>query len=460
MPLLEIKNLSIDLGEFKPVHGVDMCIDSGQFVSLLGPSGCGKTSLALSILQLQEHANLSGYILYQNQNLLELSETQMNTIRGADIAMIFQEPMTSLNPEQNVVLQIKESLILHNPKSTKKKILELLSMVELPKRVIKSYPHELSGGQRQRVMIAMALAGNPKLLIADEPTTALDSVTQIQILQLLLRLKKELNLAILFITHDVEIIKDITDAFYVMGSGKIIGHEAPKLPHLDKPIPLDKTNAHKILQVKDLTVKYNNFVAVQDFSFSLQQGETLGLVGQSGCGKSSVGLALTRLIEAKGEVLLNDVDFLKLKGKALFDARPKLQMVFQDPFSSLNPRMMVEDIISEGLKIHKIKNIPDRVQQIMKAVHLPIEIKNHYPHELSGGQRVRVALARALVLEPEVLILDEITTSLDIHTQRIIIELLKELQNQLHTSYIFISHDMRILASIAHRVIEMSPRAE
>ena len=219
MPLLEIKNLSIDLGEFKPVHGVDMCIDSGQFVSLLGPSGCGKTSLALSILQLQEHANLSGYILYQNQNLLELSETQMNTIRGADIAMIFQEPMTSLNPVQTVGQQIKESLILHNPKSTKKKILELLSMVELPKRVIKSYPHELSGGMKQRAAIAKALALKPKVVLMDEPFAALDAITRNRLQKELLNIYLAERMTVIFVTHNIQEAITLSTRLILMGRG-------------------------------------------------------------------------------------------------------------------------------------------------------------------------------------------------------------------------------------------------
>jgi len=454
MALLEIQNLSINFGAFQAVKDACLSVDKGQFVALLGPSGCGKTSLALSILQLQRGVDIWGKIIYKGANLLTLPQSILNTVRGADIAMIFQEPMTSLNPVQRVGKQIMESLMLHAEKPTKKRVLELMSMVDLPKRLIDSYPHQLSGGQRQRIMIAMALAGNPKVLIADEPTTALDMVTQQQILDLLKNLQRQLGLAILFITHDVEIVQNLADKFYVMENGQIISEQVPVIPRLSSPIPLEPC-AKRVLEVKHLTIKYGQLTVVKDFELSLHEGETVGLVGQSGCGKSSVGFAVTRLIDASGQVWLDGVDFFKLKGSALKKNRSKIQMVFQDPFGSLNARMTIKDIISEGLKIHHQKNIDQRVLQMIQQVQLSEDILNRYPHELSGGQRVRVALARALVMNPKVLVLDEITTALDIQTQRVVVELLKNVQRTTKIAYLFISHDRRILQSIAHRTIEM-----
>ena len=303
-------------------------------------------------------------------------------------------------------------------------------------------------------MIAMALAGRPKLLIADEPTTALDIQTQDQILTLLKRLQRDLNLAILFISHDIEVVKSIANRVYVMHHGAIVSTKAPTPLDLGHPNPII-TDPRPVLRVENLNIRYGDLQVVNDFCCTLNAGETLGLIGPSGSGKSSIGLALTRLIDATGKVLLNGKDFLTLTGNDLKQARGQLQMVFQDPFSSLNPRWNIHDIIVEGARIHHLDNIPERLNEILNQVHLSNDILSRYPHELSGGQRVRVALARALILKPQILILDEITTALDIHTQAQIITLLRQLQSQYHLAYLFITHDQRALNALAHKTIAL-----
>lgn len=454
--LLNIQNLTVRLKNITPVKQACLAVEEGSCVALIGPSGCGKTTLARSILNLQEEAQREGKILFMGKDLLTLNEEQMNEVRGGRIAMIFQEPMTALNPLHPVGKQVMESLILHENTPTKQHVLELLEHVHLknPRRVFKSYSHELSGGERQRVVIAMALAGNPKLLIADEPTTALDSETQRQILALLKQLQKELHLSILFISHDLEVVEQIADEIYVMDSGHVSKEKLLVQPSFDK------TNIEPgkdvVLDIKHLNVSYGKNHVVKDFDLELHESETVGLMGPSGSGKSSVGFALVRLIEASGTVLLDGKDFFKLTGNALKQARADIQMVFQDPFSSLNPRWMVRDIILEGARIHGLDNLENRLQETLSAVHLHSDILLRYPHELSGGQRVRVALARALTLMPKVLILDEITTQLDVHTQAQILNLLKELQLRKKLSYLFISHDERALKVLAHRIISFS----
>ncbi len=456
MSLLTIDTLSVRLKNITPVQKASLNINAGECVALIGPSGCGKTTLARAILRLQDEALLSGQILFNNKNLVSLSEAEMQKIRGGKIAMIFQEPMTALNPLHPIGKQVLESLVLHQNTPTQKHVMQLLYRVQLknPRRIMASYPHQLSGGERQRVLIAMALAGNPKLLIADEPTTALDSETGAQILTLLKKLQTELNLAILFITHDLSVVADIANRIYTMESGKVFSDKLPTLPDTGVPTPLS-ANAPTILSIQNLCVSYGKNEVVKDFNLDLKKGETVALVGKSGCGKSSIGQALVRLTDARGEVFLNGVDFLALSGAALKNARGQIQMVFQDPFSSLNPRWMIKDIILEGGKIHKLPDLQQNLITTLDAVHLPKEILSRYPHQLSGGQRVRVALARALILKPQVLILDEITTALDIKTAAEILLLLKELQANEGLSYLFISHDKNALHSLAHRVITL-----
>ncbi len=456
MSLLDIQNFSVSFASFCPVKSVNLTIGEGECVALVGPSGCGKTSLAQAILQLQSGASYQGEILFYGVNILGLSAQDMCQLRGGKIAMIFQEPMTSLNPLHTVEKQIFETLMLHKEKPNKQDIDALLRQVELNdvERIKVSYPHQLSGGQRQRVMIAMALAGDPKLLIADEPTTALDSDTQNQILVLLQKLKTELNLSILFITHDIAIVSQMADRVYAMEDGCIVGDKAPNPIDFGKCALFDE-NTETVLSVQDLSVSYGKLQVVSNFSFDLKRGETLGLIGPSGSGKSTVGLAIARLIDATGKVLLNGQDFFTLKGRDLKQARAHLQMVFQDPFSSLNPRWLVRDIIMEGGRIHHISNLSELLMETLSKVHLSEDILNRYPNELSGGQRVRVALARALILKPQVLILDEITSALDIKIQKQLIDLLRELQQKYGLSYLFITHDQRVLSALAHRVIKL-----
>ncbi|MBQ3695400.1 MAG: ABC transporter ATP-binding protein [Alphaproteobacteria bacterium] len=457
--LLDIRNLTVSLKNAQLVKKASLSVAEGECVALIGPSGCGKTTLTRSILRLQKQMQISGEILFDGKNLLALDEKEMVKIRGGKIAMIFQEPMSALNPLHKVGKQIMESLILHTDKATKQQVLNLLTEVDFknPKRIFNSYPHELSGGERQRVVIAMALAGNPKLLIADEPTTALDSVTQDQILSLLMRLQKELNLAILFITHDLRVVDRMADRIYYMENGVVSSSETRLQIDFDGPI--DTVQDNVVLDVGNLNISYGKNHVVHDFGLKLHQGETVGLMGPSGCGKSSIGMALVRLIDAKGTVMLEGQDFFKLKGKSLKKARSNIQMVFQDPFSSLNPRWMIKDIILEGARIHHLTGLAELLAAVLRDVHLNVDILDRYPHELSGGQRVRVALARALILKPSVLILDEITTQLDVHTQAQILDLLKELQKKEGVSYLFISHDKRSIDAISHRVVSCSGKS-
>ena len=457
MNLLEIQNLNVHLAGINPVRGVSLAVREGEFVGLVGSSGSGKSTLAMSILKLQAGARISGRILFRRQDLNQLSETELNTFRGNRIAMIFQEPMLSLNPLHTAGKQIMEVLKIHTNEASKEHVLSLLKLVELNdiERIYNAYPHELSGGQRQRIMIAMALAGKPDLLIADEPTTALDVTVQAQILTLLKNLQQKLNLSILFITHDLDIIRRLATRVYVMKYGRIIATHLPERQTEQKKRHKEKSDKNPILSVCHLSVFYDKTNAVDDVSFNLYPARTLGLVGESGSGKSTIARALVRLIPSSGKVILDGDDFLSLSSKSLLQARSKIQMVFQDASSSLNPRMCIGDLIAEGWKLHNQGNAASAVEKVLKAVGLRPDMVSRYPHELSGGQKTRVALARVLILKPRILILDEVTSSLDIETQDQLMTLLIDLQKSYNLSYLFISHDMKAVRRMSDEVAIM-----
>ena len=455
MNLLEIQDLTVRLKGVVPVRNVSVAVKEGEFIGLVGSSGSGKSTLAMAILRLQAEARMTGRILFDKRDLMKMSETKLNTVRGSQISMIFQEPMLSLNPLHTAGRQIMEVLKYHAEEATEEKVLDLLHLVEIQdvERVYHAYPHELSGGQRQRVMIAMALAGNPRLLIADEPTTALDVTVQAQVLTLLKTLQKKLNLSILFITHDLDIVRRLADRVYVMKFGRIV---ATRLPQKEKELkcrhkaPSDRTPA---LSVQNLSVSYGKLKAVDDVSFNLYPARTLGLVGESGSGKSTIAKALVRLIPGEGKAILNGRDFFTLRGKELLKARARIQMVFQDAASSLNPRIQIGSLIAEGWRLHHKGDYTEAVEKALKSVGLNPNLATRYPHELSGGQRTRVALARILILKPSVLILDEVTSSLDVDTQEQLMALLIDLQKKYNLSYLFISHDMKAVRRMSDDVM-------
>jgi len=454
--VLVIKNLAISFGEKIALENFSLKLEAKKITALVGESGCGKSSVALAILGLLRGAKISGEILRASQpmrpvNLLNLSQKELYKIRGKEIGFIFQDPQTSLNPLHKIGAQISEAITIHNPKISKKdlkqRIFELLEMVDLKGFAarLNDYPHQFSGGQKQRIMIAIALANNPKILIADEPTTALDSKTQDEILNLLLRLKNELGVAVLLITHNLEVVRKIADEVVEIKSKR-------EKKSLENPLILRKIlseNLENLLQVLSLSISYGQKNILENLSFSLKLGENLGIVGASGSGKSTLALALIHLMKSKGEIRFfgnknwqNDEKFL----------RRNVQIVFQDPFSSLNPKMTVEQIVGEGLKIH---GISASVDEILQKLHLDLSLKKHYPHQLSGGQRQRVAIARALILKPKILILDEPTSALDFSTQNEIINLLLEIQQSGEISYILISHDLEVVQRLSHKTINL-----
>ena len=496
-PLLSVRDLSVAFrqqGKLSvAVDRVSFEIKRGECVALVGESGSGKSVSALSILKLLPYpaaSHPSGSIRFKGQELLSLSENQIRGVRGNDISIIFQEPMTSLNPLHTVEAQIMEIMQLHNNAGSsmaRARTLELLRQVGIPEPEtrLRSYPHQLSGGQRQRVMIAMALANEPDLLIADEPTTALDVTVQAQILALLAEIRSRLGMSLLFITHDLGIVRRIADRVCVMKAGEIVEQgpveqvfTAPKHPYTrdllaaePKPDPAPpRPEQPVVMSADDLKVWFpikrgflrstvGHIKAVDGVSLAVRKGETLGVVGESGSGKTTLGLALLRLISSEGPIVFLGKDIQGLKFKAMRPFRRDMQIVFQDPFGSLSPRMSVGDIIAEGLSVHqKHLSHEEREARVVKAledVGLNPEWRSRYPHEFSGGQRQRISIARAVVLEPNFVVLDEPTSALDMLLQAQMVDLLRELQRKRDLTYMFISHDLRVVASLASHLIVM-----
>jgi microcin C transport system ATP-binding protein len=494
--LLDVKDLSIAFRqgtrETLAVDRISFDIAEGETVALVGESGSGKSATALSVMKLLPPSahHPSGAITFKGQDLLTMSERQIRDVRGNDISIIFQEPMTSLNPLHTIEKQIGEILLLHQGlagAAARDRTVDLLKQVGIPDPAgrLQSYPHQLSGGQRQRVMIAMALANEPDLLIADEPTTALDVTVQAQILLLLKDVQKRLGMAMLFITHDLGIVRKLADRVCVMKEGKIVEQgpvervfTAPEHPYTrallaaepkPDPAPL-MPHAPIVVAANDLKVWFpikrgvlrhtvGHIKAVDGISIEVRQGETLGIVGESGSGKTTLGLAILRLISSQGLITFLGKPINGLNFKAMRPIRRDMQVVFQDPYGSLSPRMSLSDIIEEGLSVH-FPNLSteEREQKVIRAlreVGLDPATRFRYPHEFSGGQRQRIAVARAIVLEPTFIVLDEPTSALDMLIQAQIVDLLRGLQKRLNLTYLFISHDLRVVAALASRLIVM-----
>ena len=519
-PLLQIKNLSVSFDNVLAVDDVNISIPTGKLVALVGESGSGKSLTALSILRLLPSiASAKGEIIFSVEgspsvNLLNQPQKLLEQIRGNKIAMIFQEPMTSLNPVQTCGAQVMESLQKHlflKKADAKKEAIKLFKQVLIPnpEAAVSLYPHELSGGQKQRVMIAMAISCNPALLIADEPTTALDASVQKSIVALLKDLQKTMGLSILFITHDLNLVADTADEILVMYKGQVVeqglaknilvnpthpytkallacsptpSQKGKKLPVINqlladaailKPTILKEAvehgPAHAVVSVRNLNVAYrrnrnlfglgksSKISAVNNVSFDVVNNEILGLVGESGCGKTSLGRAMMQLIPYDGEVTINGQNLSNLKVNALMKARRAFQTVFQDPYSSLNPRMSIGLAIAEPMKVHSIleKDITEKVIHLLEKVGLSADQYKRYPHQFSGGQRQRICIARALALNPSFIIFDESVSALDVSVQAQILNLINELKNDLNFSALFIAHDLRVVHYISNRIMVM-----
>ncbi len=499
--ILEIKNLSVNFstpaGEVNVVRDINFAVKPGQTMALVGESGSGKSVTAMSVLRLHDEEKVnysSGEILYQGKNLLGLDETGIKRVRGDKISMIFQEPMTSLNPTFTVGDQITEPLLIHrgmNKAEAKKRVLELMALVGIqdPVHRFDAFPHLLSGGQRQRMMIAMALACEPELLIADEPTTALDVTVQLQILLLLEKLQKEFSMSVLMISHDLNLVKRFADQVCVMQDGNIVEqgdvesiYDRAEHPYtikllnseMERMIPDDETeglkNKPQLLSGKNMFCHFSvksgflrkvvsTVKAVDDIDLYLKEGETLGIVGESGSGKSTLGRCLLRMEQCRGEIYFNQSRIDDLKNRELRPLRKEFQIVFQDPYSSLSPRMTIEQIVGEGLKTHfpKLNKTQHRVKikKALREVGLEEDILWRYPHEFSGGQRQRIAIARVVILEPKLILLDEPTSALDVSVQKQVLALLRELQQRHKISYLFITHDLKVIQAVAHRIMVM-----
>ena len=496
-PLLSVRDLSVAFAqggkETLAVDHVSFDIGKGETVALVGESGSGKSVSALSILKLLPYppaSHPSGNIHFGGQDLLTLDEKALRKVRGNKITMIFQEPMTSLNPLHTIEDQIGEILRLHRgmrEQAARTRTLELLREVGIrePERRLGAYPHELSGGQRQRVMIAMALANEPELLIADEPTTALDVTVQAQILELLAKLKARKGMSMLFITHDLGIVRRIADRVCVMTKGKIVesgptaeifanprhdytrhllaaepkGRPQPADPAAKPVISGDEVKVWFPIKKGFFRKTVDHVKAVDGIDITVRAGQTVGVVGESGSGKTTLGLALTRMISSEGAIDFGGRDIAKLSFSGMRPLRSEIQIVFQDPYGSLSPRMSVSEIIEEGLRIHEPKLSPEerdeRVVAVLKEVGLDPATRFRYPHEFSGGQRQRIAIARAMVLKPRFVMLDEPTSALDMSVQAQVVDLLRDLQRKHNLAYLFISHDLKVVRALANEVIVM-----
>jgi len=496
-PLLTVDNLAVDFRAggrtAHAVRGVSFHIDKGETLALVGESGSGKSVTALSILQLLSYppaSHPSGSIRFDGREMVGASKRTLRDIRGNRIAMIFQEPMTALNPLHTVYKQIGEVLRVHkglSPERVRARVLELLHLVGIPEPETRlaSYPHQLSGGQRQRVMIAMALANEPDLLIADEPTTAVDVTIQAQILELLQELQQHLGMAMLLITHDLGIVRKVAERVAVMTQGEIVEQgrteaifETPQHPytrHLlaaepkGRPEPGDP-NAPVVIDGKDVKVWFpikrgvlrrtvGHIKAVDGISLTVREGHTVGVVGESGSGKTTLGLGLIRLERAEGELTFRGQDLRRPQGRELRALRKELQIVFQDPYGSLSPRLSIRQIVGEGLRVHRLADSEAEASRLIEAaleeVGLERAMADRYPHEFSGGQRQRIAIARAMILKPRFIVLDEPTSALDMSVQAQIVELLRDLQKRHKLAYMFISHDLRVVRALAHHLIVM-----
>ena len=496
-PLLSVRDLSVAFLQggktMTAVDHVSFDIGKGETVALVGESGSGKSVTALSVLKLLSYppaSHPSGKILFQGNDLLAKGENELRKVRGNKITMIFQEPMTSLNPLHTIEHQIVEVLKLHQGMDDKKARARTLALfrevgIREPEKRLDAYPHQLSGGQRQRVMIAMALANEPQLLIADEPTTALDVTVQAQILELLHGLKEKNGMSMLFITHDLGIVRKIADRVCVMTKGKIVEsgptaeifanpkHEYTRHLLAAEPKgrpPVADPSARTVMSGKEIKVWFpikqgffrktvDNVKAVDGIDVTVRAGQTLGVVGESGSGKTTLGLALARMISSTGRIHFDGRDIDALSFNAMRPLRRELQIVFQDPYGSLSPRMSVSEIVEEGLKIHEPALSDDerdtRIVDVLKEVGLDPETRFRYPHEFSGGQRQRIAIARAMVLKPKFVMLDEPTSALDMSVQAQVVDLLRNLQAKHNLAYLFISHDLKVVRALANDVIVM-----
>ena len=495
MKRLEVRGLTLDFGSHRVVHGISFDIDAGERLALVGESGSGKTVTALSLLRLVEAARVGGDIRFEGRDVLAMNEDELHHLRGRDIAVIFQEPMTALNPVMTVGDQIAESLQLHQAlelDQARRGAVDAMHRVGIdePERRARSYPHQLSGGQRQRAMIAMALACNPKLLIADEPTTALDATIRLQILELLDRLRAEGGMSLLLITHDLNIVRHFAERVAVMEHGVIVEQGAtadvmaqPRHSYTQKLVNSRPERAvgppgeGRLVTARGVHVEYptplpgvrgwfvsGHFTAVARADFDLAPGETLGVIGESGSGKTTLALALLNLVTAQGDIRIDGVSWQESDAAARRALRREIQVVFQDPLSSLSPRQTIGSIVGEGLEIHEPKlGIAERRQRVIEAL-LDVGVTHggsaeallyRYPHEFSGGQRQRIAIARALIVKPKVVVLDEPTSALDVTIQKQVLQLLGELQRKYRLSYVLVTHDIDVVRAMAHRVIVM-----